>query len=497
MKDATYSDEAETSLLGNVLLTPESLVHVPTDLRPFHFYSGQHQRIYDAILTVHARGELPTHAVVIDELQKTRRLAQVGIGYDSRIHEVMKACAQRPAATPEQFQAHATLILEMVRRREQLDRLRRVEGGLSGGTLGSADVDAELLSIAAGAPTKSTAPSANPFRALMRPIGERWPEALSTPPTEPNWLIRRGSQENAPGVLRAGKVGFLIAAGGVGKTQALVQLAVAVATGGWWLGAFHAPQPGRVLLALAEEDEEEVRRRLYHAVQLVGLDTKGQRDVLARVVAMPLAGTPVSLVAPGEDGEVRETALFENIHSLLLEETWGLIVLDPLSRWAGHDTEKDNAAATRFIQGVERFTKAPGEPTVLVAHHTPEASRGVNSNAPRARGVTGLTDGARWAATVAEDDVDEVGELPFEVVEFAIVKSNYARKGEPVAVVRETKHLGALRPMRPDERAAYEQACAAREARKRTRRTRGDSAPKSAAPKPKPNIGEAFNDDDY
>jgi hypothetical protein len=64
-------------------------------------------------------------------------------------------------------------------------------------------------------------------------------------------------------VFPVGEVGQLIAEGGAGKTMALCQLAVAVATGTRWLGTFEATR-GRALLVLREEDAEEARRRLLH-----------------------------------------------------------------------------------------------------------------------------------------------------------------------------------------------------------------------------------------
>lgn len=63
--------------------------------------------------------------------------------------------------------------------------------------------------------------------------GKLAPDTFTTAPPEPKWLLTRGDRsksKNAPGALRLGKVGMLVAAGGVGKTQALVLLAIAVAT---------------------------------------------------------------------------------------------------------------------------------------------------------------------------------------------------------------------------------------------------------------------------
>jgi RecA-family ATPase len=62
--------------------------------------------------------------------------------------------------------------------------------------------------------------------------------------------------------------------GGDGKTTLLLQLAAAIASARPWLG--HNPDPGRVLVVTAEDDEEEIHRRVAaiakgHAVELSDL----------------------------------------------------------------------------------------------------------------------------------------------------------------------------------------------------------------------------------
>ena len=65
-------------------------------------------------------------------------------------------------------------------------------------------------------------------------------------------------------MLPMGKVGFFVGEGGIGKSWALTQLAIAVATGEPWLGQFSVPEEsqGAVLMVMAEEDQDEMHRRL-------------------------------------------------------------------------------------------------------------------------------------------------------------------------------------------------------------------------------------------
>jgi len=320
---------------------------------------------------------------------------------------------------------------------------------------------------------EENAPPPDPFAASWKWLGELGADWLDTAPAPRRWLLervetaaergKRSDPHDVPdrvGVLPLGKVGMLAAAGGVGKTMALVQLALAVATGRRWLGTFATPNPGPVLLALAEEDEEEVRRRVWNAAAAMQLSDDEKRKALARIVALPLAGTPVALVS-GEAGAIEETDALRALRARLeaLDKDgkpkveWRLVVLDPLSRWAGADTEKDNAAATRFVEAVETLAlHAPGSPTVLLAHHTAKVTRGEGAanDATAARGATGLVDGVRWVANL--DNASD----GFAVLSIP-TKSNYSRAdGFRLDLARDREHGGALRPLTAAERAARE-----------------------------------------
>ena len=325
---------------------------------------------------------------------------------------------------------------------------------------------APTTSTTQGTTTETVAPE--PWRWLA----EAGPEWLTSAPKQRRWLL---SKIDGTGVLPLGKVGMFAAAGGVGKTMALTQLALAVASGRAWLNTYTTPNPGAVLLALAEEDAEEMQRRLFNAARMMELTAEETALAARRVVVLPLAGQRVALVQ-GEGGEVKDTLYLEEMRTRLatmrdpagLPVEWRLIILDPLSRWAGADTEKDNAAATRFVEAAETIAlKAPGGPTVLVAHHTSKASRvdGADGNATAPRGVTGLVDGVRWVAEM--DDARAEGEAAsIECVKLRIPsKSNYSRLGgQPLLLVRDRDHGGALRPPSEDEAEAIANAREAQEA---------------------------------
>jgi len=242
--------------------------------------------------------------------------------------------------------------------------------------------------------------------------------------------------------LPLGKCGLLAAGGGVGKTTALVQLALAVALGGHkngtprtWLGLPVDPTPGRVLLALGEEDAEEVRRRFYTAAQAERLSPAEAERARENLIIVPLAGVGVALV--DENGV--PSPVHEELAMTLTElkgAPWRLVVLDPLSRFAGGDTETDNAAATRLVQAVEALAQAPNGsigPTVLVAHHSSKA--GVKEGNADVRGSSAIHDGFRWVATLTALRCEADPNTQREALSGALLynlKSNYSRYFEPV-----------------------------------------------------------------
>ena len=282
-------------------------------------------------------------------------------------------------------------------------------------------------------------------------LGERgWPEGKPPPR---RWLLQRPATPEEKGThsrdfLPLGKVGMLAAAGGAGKTMALAQLAVSVVTGRPWLGHYAVPAESRgpVLLALGEEDKEEVWRRLYDIREGLGLSAGEREELLRNLMILPLAGHPVQLVsAQGKDKRPEETPFFQELRQRIegAGVDWRLLVLDPLSRWAGPETETDNFAATRFVAAVESLAQVQGNPTVLLAHHTTKAARrGLDAGeATAVRGASALTDGVRWVANLVKQDG---GPLTL-----SLVKTNYTTPAPDLPLKR--GEGGVLRALSREE----------------------------------------------
>lgn len=299
---------------------------------------------------------------------------------------------------------------------------------------------AKFAELIHGALIEASKPPPEPLDDVWRTLGE-W-GALNSEPPPRRWLLDRPDEETNGarriGVLPLGKVGMLVSAGGVGKTMALVELALAVATGRKWFDHFGVQNPGAVLLALGEEDYEEIWRRVFTAARAMRLTDEQLQRAADNIVAMPLAGTSVKLVKT-EDGLITDAPMMTALRRRLATREWRLIVIDPLSRFAGIDTENDNASATAFVSVLESLVKVPGTPSLLVAHHTNKTSRtdGSEADAAHTRGVSALGDGVRWVANLSRASDD--------AVIFKVTKSNYASSGPKLELFRDGDLGGYLR----------------------------------------------------
>ncbi len=213
------------------------------------------------------------------------------------------------------------------------------------------------------------------------------------------------------GLLPRGKVGVLAGAGGVGKSFATLDMGIAVVTGRPWLGYYPVGDDlhHHVVMLMGEEDPQELRRRFWALAQARSL-TAADREMMRGLYLLPGAGLhDLALSQPEVRGQDSATDNVKRLLEHLEDEAvragrgYDLIVIDPLSRFAGADVETDNSAATRMVQILEKFTKLSGNPTVLVTHHTAKSARGANKHADGAVGVRGasaLVDGPRWVANL-------------------------------------------------------------------------------------------------
>lgn len=328
---------------------------------------------------------------------------------------------------------------------------------------------------------------------------------LEARPDPPRWLLMRppsktASEREWKGFCRMGKVGVIAAPGGTGKTMAAVGLALAVATGRNWLrpGSWKGPNkppngirvdtPGRVAVLLGEEDSEDIRRRLYYTGQLMGLDHEDRGRARDRLFLAGLAGMDVSLVDK-DGGFDAKLASLRRVLEARAGEGWSLILVDPLSRFAGIGAETDNALATRFVQALEQLTSLPGNPAVLFIHHE---RKGGGDGADAIRGSSALVDGARWALRLVPlmDPKDArkrwTNKRGERAVKLELVKTNYTPPvHDEYVVMQDSGYSGALRFSSNEDSSELQRDRDTAEASK-SRKGKGKSGKATTPPTPEP-----------
>lgn len=282
---------------------------------------------------------------------------------------------------------------------------------------------------------------------------ERYPPPLSTTPLFPlaqgridrylhskpaprRWLLRD--------TIVLGKTGAIVAPGGSSKSQWLLQLAVGVASGipvadHWQIG-----EQGSVLMFCAEDDAEEIHRRLQCILDQLKFachqnDLQGIED---RLYVFPTIGHDTLLTRRTASGEVEKTPTVDQIAAMAEQlDDLKLIVIDPASRFRGGE-ENSNEDATRFVEALETLAQGTGA-TVLIAHHTNKGSYSpdVAAGQGASRGASALTDGLRWQMNLGPVPDKKLREMhlppgPGQHVLATVTKSNYAAFPEPVVLER-------------------------------------------------------------
>lgn len=272
--------------------------------------------------------------------------------------------------------------------------------------------------------------------------------ALLTYVRQEEWSKPQGERKPPQVWLPRGVVAILAAAGGTGKSQLCLQLAVAVATGGHWCGYWSAAETGPVCIVVGEDTLQDIRARLY-ALKL----TRDEAAAFAeRVHIMPTSGVD----ARWTDQLGAPTVAFAALRERIAEKAPALVILDPGSRFFGPEVETDNGKATTWIRQAEELQRIPSGPAVLVAMHTRKPQSGGKRSGleqSAVRGSSALVDGARWVATL--DRVSERG-APVDLMRLERVKVNNCPPDDGARVLERVEG-GRIRDMLPGSWAQWKE----------------------------------------
>ena len=265
-----------------------------------------------------------------------------------------------------------------------------------------------------------------------------------------------------PGLLMRSHLSVLVAPPGSGKSLFSVQMAIAAAVGLDW-GGWKIREPQKVLLVNAEDDADEMRRRLYAAAEEMGID---QHRLAGRIFG---ARNPDNVVIAQSDAKtkvVHRTQLFDAMTNTIVENGIGIVVVDPFAETFVGDENSNSEVKWAAIAWREmaRLTDC----ALMLVHHTRKYAGAMAGDPDASRGGGALIGTARIVSTMftmSEEDAASMGveqEERFRYVRFDDAKSNLtkisgrARWFEKVSVTlpngtgeEPADEIGVLRPWTP------------------------------------------------
>jgi RecA-family ATPase len=190
-------------------------------------------------------------------------------------------------------------------------------------------------------------PKAPTFSRIINPAD--W-EGLPVPPRE--WCV--------PGYIPHGTVTLLSGDGATGKSLLALQLAAARALAREWIGLL--PEPGRTLVLSAEDDADEMQRRLEDIRKFYGARMANLSDI--RLV--DLVGED-SILGTLMKGQIVPAAMYHALDAYMAEFKPGLTILDVLADMFAGD-ENNRAQVRQFIGLLKKLARKHDCAFLLLAH---------------------------------------------------------------------------------------------------------------------------------
>lgn len=240
---------------------------------------------------------------------------------------------------------------------------------------------------------------------VLRPRGiiniAEWTER---PAPARRWLV--------PDLIPSRNVTMVSGNGGDGKSLLLLQLMVSTALGRPWLGRAIA-EPGPVIGVFAEDEPDELHRRVEGIAEADGLDLC---DLVPRMTILSRVGEDNGLIAYGPHGVMghRECEFLTQLENLCHDLGPSLLVLDPLhALFTGN--ENDREQAFHFIGRLRRIA-LDADCTVVLCAHPSRAGMSIGSGDS---GSTGWHNSVRARLYLTRDEDDRDGRI------LGARKSNY------------------------------------------------------------------------
>lgn len=167
-----------------------------------------------------------------------------------------------------------------------------------------------------------------------------------------------------PNYIPDGTPTLLSGDGGTGKSWITLQLIVARALVGDWLGLL--PEPGSSLFLSAEDDEAEMHRRLNSILRFYAKQKPATWDDLKDVHLVDLVGEN-SILGLLSRGIIEPAPIYKALDTYIGDFKPGLVALDVLSALFGGE-ERSRTQTRQFANLLHRLTRRHGCAVLLLAH---------------------------------------------------------------------------------------------------------------------------------
>jgi RecA-family ATPase len=235
------------------------------------------------------------------------------------------------------------------------------------------------------------------------------------PVPEREWIVRD--------LIPAKTVTLLSGDGAAGKTTLGLQLATARALARDWIGT--VPTPGRTLFLSAEDDADEIHRRLDAIRAYYGATFTDMADIHI----VDLVGENAVLGEISKTGIINATAMFEAVVSTIEKAQVDLVVVDALADAFAGD-ENNRSQARQFIGLLKRPARQYGCAFLCLAH---PSLNGMNSGTGTS-GSTGWNNSVR-SRLYFESAKAADGTAPDpDLRTLTLRKANYAPAGANITV---------------------------------------------------------------
>jgi RecA-family ATPase len=232
-------------------------------------------------------------------------------------------------------------------------------------------------------------------------------EGLPFPPRE--WIV--------PGYMPHKTVTLLSGDGSVGKSLLALQLAAGRALAREWIGLM--PEPGRTLILSAEDDADEMHRRLEDIRKFYG----ARMADLAGMQLVDLVGED-SILGALTRGQIEPTPMYRALDAYLTEWQPDLTILDVLADMFSGD-ENSRPQSRQFIGLLKRLGRNHECALLLLAH---PSLTGLNTGTGTS-GSTGWNNAVRSRLYFQTAKASDGSEPNPNLRTLQGMKSNYAARG--------------------------------------------------------------------